>query len=195
MTTGNLYKNIYLVRHPKTEAPDGVCYGNSDVLPGDDMLIEATEKVKRKLNGITIDACYSSPLLRCRLLAEQLVGAKDVTTNELLREIDFASWEMKPWNEIPEEHQKEWGEDFINCKMHGGENFFDVQKRVVEFWKQIIKTTNKEILVVSHAGLLRALLAYLLDASPQKIFAIEIDYGDVIQLKWSNNSYYKVKFL
>lgn len=195
MTTGNLYKNIYLVRHPKTEAPDGVCYGNSDVLPGDDLLLETTEKVKRKLNGITIDACYSSPLLRCRLLAEQLAGAKDVTINELLREIDFASWEMKPWNEIPAEHQKEWGDDFINCKIHGGENFFDVQKRVVEFWKQIIKTTNKEIIVVSHAGLLRALLAYLLDASPQKIFAIEIDYGDVIQLKWSNNSYYKVKFL
>ncbi len=195
MTNSNSYKNIYLVRHPKTEAPDGVCYGISDVLPGENSLEEATQKVMAKLSGIDLDACYSSPLSRCCLLAERLVGAKKVNTNGLLREIDFASWEMKPWSEIPKEQQKEWGDDFINCKIHGGENFFDVQKRIVKFWDQLTQTTNKEILVVSHAGLLRALLAHLLDASPRKIFAIEIDYGDVILIKWSNKSYYKIKFL
>ncbi len=195
MTTNSSYKNIYLIRHPKTEAPDGVCYGNSDVFPGESSLNEATQKVKSKLNEVDLDACYSSPLSRCRLLAEKLVGAENVNTNELLREIDFASWEMKPWSEIPQEQQKEWGEDFINCKIHGGENFFDVQKRIVEFWEQVTRTATREILVVSHAGLLRALLAHLLDASPRKIFAIEVDYGDVIQVKWSNENYYKIKFL
>ena len=195
MTTNSSYKNIYLIRHPKTEAPDGICYGNSDVLPSESSLMEATEKVKLKLNGVDLDACYSSPLSRCRLLAERLIEAENVNIDELLREIDFASWEMKPWSEIPQEQQKEWGDDFINCKIHGGENFFDVQKRMVDFWKQVTQTTNKEILVVTHAGLIRAILAHLFDASPYKIFAIEADYGDVIQVKWSNENYYKIKFL
>jgi alpha-ribazole phosphatase len=195
MTNNNQYKNIYLIRHPKTEAPDGVCYGNSDVLPGEEALNDAVEKVKGKINDTKLDICYSSPLFRCRLLAERLIQPKKVKVEELLREIDFASWEMKPWNEIPQKQQKEWGDDFVNCKIHGGENFFDVQKRIVESWEQVIQTTDKEILVVSHAGLLRALLAHLLDASPQKIFAIDVDYGDVIQVKWSNKNYYKIKFL
>ncbi|PIF02216.1 MAG: phosphoglycerate mutase [Draconibacterium sp.] len=195
MIVSNSYKNIYLARHPKTEVLDGVCYGRSDVLPSEISLEDATKKVKSKLNGVDLDACYSSPLSRCRLLAEQLVGTENVNVDELLSEIDFASWEMTPWSEIPQEQQKEWGEDFINCKIHGGENFFDVQKRIIKFWKQVTQTTNKEILVVSHAGLIRAILAYLLNASPYKIFAIDIYYGDVIQVKWSNENYYKIKFL
>lgn len=191
----NSGKNIYLIRHPKTDAPDGVCYGNSEVLPNQESLRKAVAKVKMKMKDVTPDSCYSSPLKRCRWLAEELVGLGNVSVDELLCEIDFAGWEMKPWKEIPQEQQDEWGKDFINCKIHGGENFFDVQNRIIHFWQQLMRTDEKEILIVSHAGLLRALLAYLLEASPKKIFAIEVDYGDVIKVTWSNESYYKIKFL
>lgn len=189
------YKNIYLIRHPKTEAPVGVCYGNSDILPEKKALNEATEKVLSKIRTITPDACYSSPLKRCSMLAKKLVGEEKVQTDELLREIDFASWEMTPWDKIPQEQQEQWGKDYINCKIHGGENFYDVQNRVIQFWEKLTPTINKEILIVTHAGLIRAILAYLLEASPYKIFAIEADYGDVIQIKWTNANYYKLSFL
>jgi alpha-ribazole phosphatase len=79
---------------------------------------------------------------------------------------------MKPWNEISQEYQEEWGKDFINCKVHGGEIFFDVQERIIHFWEQVTPANDKEILVVTHAGLLRALLSHLLDASPRKILPL-----------------------
>lgn len=191
----NTYKNIYLVRHPKTEAPDGMCYGNSEVLPHEESLRIAVEKVRAKMQDVLPDSCYSSPLKRCSWLADALMGSENVLLDELLREIDFADWEMKPWKDIPQEQQEEWGRDFVNCKIHGGENFFDVQSRVIRFWQKLMLTDDKEILIISHAGILRALLAYLLEAAPQKIFAIEVDYGDVIQVKWSDEAYYKIKFL
>ncbi|MFV0290232.1 MAG: alpha-ribazole phosphatase [Mangrovibacterium sp.] len=188
-------KTIYLIRHPETNAPDGVCYGRTNVLPSEQALLNAGQKVKQKLKGISTDACYSSPLSRCVLLAEQLTDSDKIITEEALQEIDFAQWEMIPWSDIPTAQQQEWGNDFINCKNHGGENFIDVQRRVVQFWNTLTQSAQQEILIITHAGVIRALLSYLLDASPQKIFAIDIDYAAVIQIKWSNTEYYKLKFL
>jgi len=188
-------KHIYFIRHPRTEAPLGVCYGNSDVLPGQEAMEETVQKVKEKLDGIEPKVCYTSPLSRCKMLADKLGPESQIIISEGIREIDFARWEMTPWAEIPMDEQKEWGEDFVNCKIHGGENFFDVQKRVVCFWEELVKGDTETVLVVTHAGLLRSLLAWLLDASPKKIFAIHIDYGDIIRVEWHDENFYKVKFL
>ena len=76
--------------------------------------------------------------------------------------------------EIPNDEREAWGKDYITNKIHGGENFFDVQERVVKFWKKVTRTNQRKIFIVAHAGLYRALLAHLLDASPYKIFAIDI---------------------
>lgn len=188
-------KLIYLFRHPETETPKGICYGNSDVLPSENQLHRGINKAKDALKGIEPDIVYTSPLSRCRLLARELAEGKKMVTDELIREIDFGKWEMLPWNEIPDNERETWGKDFINNKVHGGENFFDVQERVIRFWEKVVLTREKRIFVVAHAGLFRALLAYLLDASPHKIFAVEIDYGSVICIHWDNEDYYKIKFL
>jgi alpha-ribazole phosphatase len=188
-------KSIYLFRHPETEAPKGTCYGNSDVLPNKSQLQNAVLKINRSIQNVKPDIIYTSPLSRCKLLAKELAGKEAIIPEDLIREIDFGRWEMIPWDEIPNEERETWGKDYINNKIHGGENFFDVQKRVVSFWEKIIQTDKKTIFVVAHAGLYRALLAHLLDASPYKIFAIEIDYGDTICIQWDNESYYKIKFL
>jgi alpha-ribazole phosphatase len=195
MEDNNQQKNIYFIRHPKTLAKDGVCYGNSDVIASEDALQEASDKVKTKLKDITPDICYTSPLLRCKKLAERIVGLDILVEDDLIRELNFASWEMKPWSEIPQKEQEEWGNDFINSKVHGGENYYDVQNRVVQFLEKVTQSTDNEILAVTHTGIIRAVLAYLLDASPYKIFAIDADYGDVVRIKWSNKDYYRIKFL
>jgi alpha-ribazole phosphatase len=194
METNNT-KFIYLFRHPETMVSKGVCYGNSDVVPDGEQLQIAVEKIKAVLNETVPDIVYSSPLTRCCKLAEALAGGTEITVDNLIREIDFGKWEMVPWEAIPEEEREAWGLDFINNKVHGGENFYDVQNRVIQFLEKIVKTNDKTILAITHAGLLRALLAYLLEASPRKIFAVEIDYGNGILIKWDNEEYYKIKFL
>lgn len=188
-------KTIYLFRHPETEAPKGVCYGNSDVLPSANQLQAAVAKIKNTINGIEPDIIYSSPLSRCSMLANQLAKDSKVVTDELLREIDFGKWEMLPWSDVPDNEREAWGKDYISNKIHGGENFFDVQERVVQFWKKIVATDYTKIFIVAHAGLFRALLSHLLDASPYKIFAVDIDYGSTICVQWDNEAYYKIKFL
>ena len=77
-------KNIYFIRHPKTEAPPGVCYGNSDVKPSLQFLKEAVAKVRFKLDGAEVDICYSSPLSRCTMLAEALNPDSLMVTSGLI---------------------------------------------------------------------------------------------------------------
>ena len=191
----NIPKSIYLFRHPETQAPKGTCYGNSDVLPSEKQLQEAVIKIHKSVQDIRPDVVYTSPLSRCKMLAKKIAGESTVVTEELIREIDFGRWEMLPWSEIPDNEREAWGKDYITNKIHGGENFFDVQKRVVQFWDKVIKTNEQTIFVVAHAGLYRALLAHLLDASPYKIFAVDVDYGGTIRIQWDNETYYKIKFL
>ena len=188
-------QKIYFIHHPRTEVSPGICYGNSDVKPDGTALRETVGKVRSKINLREIDVCYSSPLLRCTMLAELLLPDSLVVNSERLREIDFGRWELVPWADIPIDEQEEWGRDFVNCKIHGGENFFDVQKRIMDFLNEVVQTGLNNVLVVTHAGLLRALLAHLLDASPRKIFAMNIDFGEVIALEWFNKEYYSLKYM
>jgi alpha-ribazole phosphatase len=188
-------KQIYFIRHPRPEVPLGVCYGNSDVKPDKASLEEAAQKARFKLNGAQAEVCYSSPLSRCIMLAGRLIEEDRIIISERIREANFGRWEMVAWADIPADEQQVWGEDFINCKIHGGESFRDVQKRMLIFLDEVVQTSYSNILVVTHAGLLRALLAHLLEASPRKIFAIHINYGDVICLEWHNKEYYKVRYL
>lgn len=188
-------KSIYMFRHPETMVSKGICYGNSDVLPDEKQVQVALDKIKTALNGIKPDVVYSSPLTRCCLLAKALAQGKEVVVEELIREIDFGKWEMVLWNAIPDNEREAWGLDFINNKIHGGENFYDVQQRVIQFLEKVVKSDDAIIFAVTHAGLLRALLAQLLEASPRKIFAVEIEYGNGIFIKWDNEAYCKIKFL
>lgn len=191
----NFSRVVYLVRHPETEVSQGICYGNSDVLPTQEQLHAALMKVKVSLKDFIPGIVYSSPLTRCTMLAEKLAGEKEIIVDELIREVNFGKWEMVPWANIPKNEHEIWGSDFINNKIHGGESFIDVQNRVISFWNKIILPEHREIVVVAHAGVFRTLLLWLLKASPEKIFAIEIGYGDVIRIQWDSADYYKIKFL
>lgn len=187
--------NIYFIRHPKTVAPEGVCYGQTDLLPGEGELQKVVDGVGEKLS-IPADAkFYSSPLQRCDLLAQALVNEQTVTHDDRLKEINFGSWEMTPWNAIPKSEQEAWSKDLLHSKAHGGESLTEMINRVRSFWNDIILTDSESIVVTCHAGILYSLLVILLDASPQKVFAMDIQYGEVLSVKLSSPEYYKIKFL
>lgn len=186
---------IYFIRHPKTEAPDGVCYGSSNVLPGVGELDKVVSSVKEKI-AITADTVFvSSPLSRCTLLAEALAQGEKISTDSRIQELDFGEWELQAWNAIPEEEMKLWSADFVNKKPPHGESFAEVVERVRYFWKDLLKSGDESKIVCTHSGVLRALLVIILEASPYKVFNTEVDYGDVIRIEVLGDDYVKLKFL
>ncbi len=99
----------------------------------------------------------SSPLLRCRRLAERVAGAVggDMQIVDGLREMDFGRWEMVPWNDIPRNELDEWAADFMGARPHGGESVQQLQDRVAG----TLETIEEQTLVVTHSGVIRAAAA------------------------------------
>jgi len=188
-------KTIYLIRHPETMAGEGVCYGQTDVDVAPKVLEKAVAKVKGKLNGVRANSCYSSPLQRCAKLAEALFDRENIIYDARLKELDFGRWEMQRWDALPEEDLSHWAKDFMHSHQHGGESYCELQQRFAAFWQMLSSHADEPALVVTHSGIIRAFLAQSLDASVSKVFSIQVDYADVIEVLWYHDDYQEIRFL
>ena len=123
----------------------------------------------------------TSPMKRCSEFAQQLAGKLSipVTTEHDLREVGFGSWEGRSREQIMADNLKEY-EDFyrdpVNCRPDGAEPIADFINRVDYSWDQIIKEfEGQHILVVAHAGVIRAIVAGVLHAEPVGMYHIKVD--------------------
>lgn len=170
---------IYLVRHTTPLIPAGLCYGQSDVPLAPSYASELTV-IRQKLPQ-HIDRCFSSPLTRCRQLAEDLFDGP-VTSDDRLLELNFGKWEMRRWDELDQVAARHWGEHFVTTACPGGESFLDLQRRVLDFW-QTAQTTTQTTLIVTHGGAIRVILAHLQRLPLEQAFTIPVEYGQVIALR------------
>jgi alpha-ribazole phosphatase len=174
--------DIYLIRHTKTDVPKGLCYGRTDV-PLADSFPEDLQILKQKLPILTNDCLvYSSGLGRCVQLAEQL--SEKVQRDERLLEVNFGDWENQRFDELPQDLVKQWTSQFVTVPPPNGECFADLCQRVGEFWQELITHDVKQVLIVTHAGVIRALLAHLLNLPPANAFQFKVDYGSVHKLQY-----------
>ena len=132
---------IYLVRHTKPLIDIGVCYGQSDI-PLADTFAQELRQVKTKLPQ-TFDSVYSSPLLRCTNLAKTF-GQNVILKSELM-EMNFGDWEMKKWDEIPENQLNPWMNNFVKTKVPGGESFEELINRVELFISDLLTQGSKKL--------------------------------------------------
>lgn len=170
---------IYLVRHTQVGVEKGTCYGQTDV-PLADSFAEEFEVVRRKLPELGSYVIYSSPLGRCRILAEKL-NSNPVKLDPRLMELDFGIWEMQCWDDIGAGDVRAWTADFVNQCCPGGESYRDQFQRTVAFWEDWSRSPRNGV-VVTHAGVIRALLAHLLSIPLEKSLWIGVDYGSVTKI-------------
>ena len=183
--------DIYLIRHTKTDTLKGLCYGQSDVALAKSFLEEAYQ-LQQKLPELKSNSlAFSSPLTRCIKLAERL--SDNVTTDALLLELDFCDWESKRFDDIDIDVLQQWTADFVHIAPPNGESFIDLCLRVGSFWQDVvhgIPTTTEQILIITHAGVIRALLAYILKLPPANAFQFRVDVGSVHKLQHLDNYTY-----
>jgi alpha-ribazole phosphatase len=176
---------IYLIRHTKTSAALGLCYGQSDIELAKSFPVEA-QQIRSKLPEVhEICKIYSSPLSRCLQLANTF--SDSVITDSRLLEINFGSWEMRYFNEIESDKLKHWSENFVDTAPPDGESFADIIQRVGCFWEDLTATKAEQVFVITHAGVIRALLSHILNLPAANAFQFQIDTGSVHKLVHINN--------
>ena len=90
---------ITVVRHTSVDVPKGICYGITDV-PLASTFPDELIQVRHKLGSATFDFVYSSPLIRCTTLANEIIPHQPIRTDNRLTELNFGNWEMAEWNTL-----------------------------------------------------------------------------------------------
>lgn len=170
---------LYLVRHTTPNIEKGICYGQSDI-GVTDTFTEEVKKIHEQIPIGTITRVYSSPLQRCRLLAKTF--SREIILDKRLKELNFGDWELQSWDTIPSEQLTPWMKDFVHVKVPFGESYTMLQDRVLDFYHSLDFQSDEKIVVVSHAGPIRALLAHLQNIPLKDSFDIKIAYSEVFRI-------------
>ena len=104
-----------------------------------------------------------------------------------LEELGVGEWEGLTFDEIrrrfPEEYRLR-GEDPVRHLIPGGENPLACRDRAMSAVHQLLRETQGDIAIVSHAGVNRLLLCTLLDRELQTFLQLPQPYGCVNILRW-----------
>ena len=175
---------IYLVRHTAPDVAKGICYGQADIGVKETFLAEA-EIIQKHLPK-NISTVYSSPLQRCKKLAEHLFDNQEIYLHNDLKEINCGHWELKAWNDLPKEEIDPWMNDFVNVRIPDGESYEDLYFRVKNTFLQIISKETSAI-IVAHGGVIRSILSYITNTPLKDSFAaFTLHYGCVIKISSSD---------
>jgi len=156
----------------------GICYGQTDLTLADSFHTEA-EQVGSKLQDLSFDAVYSSPLKRCLALAH-FCGFNNPIVDNRLMELNFGVWEMCAWDTITDPQLELWFQDWVNEKPTGGESYVELFRRVSYFLNELISKKYHHVCIFTHAGVMRAARVFFTKQPMSSEFDVKLNYGDTL---------------
>jgi alpha-ribazole phosphatase len=103
---------------------------------------------------------FYSPLLRCELLVQHLLGLRPDLASKVepdIREMHFGHWEGQRWDDIDASELKAWTDDFAHYRCGGtGECTADFVRRVHSAVQRM--QADAPTVWVSHAGVMRSIV-------------------------------------
>lgn len=170
---------IYLIRHTTPDVERGVCYGQADIDVTE--TFEAEAILIREHVPAHITQIHSSPLQRCRKLAELLFPDYSIVYHDALKEINCGDWELKKWDEIDKEEIQPWMDDFVNVRIPNGENYVLLYERTAALFEQL--SNASPAVIVTHGGVIRSILSYITNTALKDSFgAFSLHYGCVVKI-------------
>ncbi len=181
---------IFMVRHGQTNSNVAkIIMGQRVDEPLNDEGRSQAQKLSASLRGVPFDVIFSSPLKRAAETAAIIAdgGATHIVLHDALKERDFGSLSGKSWDEADALTESEPGDlksvdrhlDY-DYRPYGGESAEDVKKRLQKFVSDIkTKYSDKRILIVAHAGILRFSHALFHDTKVDHIRNATIEEFDV----------------
>ena len=173
---------IYLVRHAAAEGNlYRVAHGqfNSTITARG---YRQLAYLRRRFEGVALDAVYGSDLLRAHTTASALYVPRDLPfrPEPRLREVCMGCWEQLTWGEVArldEEMYYNFNNRLDLCHVEGAEPFENVRERMLAALRDIAAAhPNGTVAATSHGAALRILLGTLEGLSLKEIGATP--YGD-----------------
>lgn len=166
-------RRIALVRHGETmQHAEKMFIGQYDVPLNEKGRVQITQSAEQLAADFACPrVIYASDLSRTMESAEIILCTFREKNNEKyqeivkapgLREINLGKWDGQPVSrikaEFPEEYRRRGEDMFIFKTGNKSENFYDLQYRAVKTLRKILENDDsKEIIIVAHSGVIRAL--------------------------------------
>jgi alpha-ribazole phosphatase len=129
------------------------------------------------------DICVSSPRIRCAAFGSHVSQQLNIeyVIKDALSEIDFGEWEGLTGAQIEASYPGQWPQWLDNPDdpaPHGGEAYGLFQQRILDGWSQLISQyQGKRILLLSHSGVMRAILASVLGLDSTGLFRFNVPHA------------------
>jgi broad specificity phosphatase PhoE len=181
---------LLLIRHLEPDrSVHGRAYGSLDA-PLSALALEQAAKLAQALDGLRLDAVYTSPLRRALETATALAAQRKLApiAHEGLREIDFGEIEGSRYEEIEKGRPdlfRSWMADPTGVSFPGGESFADLRLRVLGAAEEIrARHRGRGVALVAHGGVTRAIIAASLSMPDEAVFRLDQAYGAVSVVDW-----------
>lgn len=176
---------VYLIRHGETEwNAKGKYLGLTDI-PLNNNGERQAKALSSFLSKERIDAVYSSALTRTIQTARIIAEPHELEVSKIseLNEVDFGEWDGLTYFEIKERYSNladDWLNKTSEVQITGGETWSHFKKRVVSGLRKILnENENKNILIVSHGGPIKAIISEVLGLSLTSFWKIRQDRGAI----------------
>ncbi|MDF2152325.1 alpha-ribazole phosphatase family protein [Vibrio sp. CAU 1672] len=155
--------NVYLMRHGPVSAPPGL-HGRTDVKVD---VQRQTEMVGAWCTQARpVERIISSPLSRCSDLAALLSTREKLALacEPLFQELDFGDYDGLAFDDLRQHwpQLEAFWNDPARCPLPNAERLDDFSQRVLSGWEKNINEINENLLIVTHGGVIRMILAHLL---------------------------------
>ena len=181
---------LYLIRHGEVEDGWQRVFGGSRV----DMALsplghQQGAAVADWFGGRKMDAVFASPMLRVQQTAAPLLarGTLSPVILDGLREVDFGDFTGLRWEQVRERlgvTAENWLHVLDTPGLPNGDSAAALLDRVRPCVEQILSTPGiASAAVFCHGGIVRAILAVLLELPFSKLGHLRIDYGSVTSVQ------------
>jgi len=194
---------IDLLRHGEVEGKNSF-RGHTD----EPLTKNGWQQMMSSLESYKAETVIYSPLKRCAEFTENWAHQNKIKSKAMpeFMEIDFGDWDGLTAEEVQATQAIELKNFWENPSKHtppNGENLNDFQQRVVNGLNLLIEShkeldENQNILLVTHGGVIKMIIAHVLSMPLEKLFSIECPLASMSRIRITfdedNNQYSSLVF-
>ncbi|TGB93220.1 adenosylcobalamin/alpha-ribazole phosphatase [Escherichia sp. E2748] len=174
---------LWLIRHGETQANIDGLYSGHAPTPLTERGIAQAKSLHTLLRDVPFDKVLCSELERAQHTARLVLDARQLPMQIIpeLNEMFFGDWEMRHHRELMQEDAENysaWCNDWQHTVPTRGEGFQAFSQRIERFIAGLGDyQQHKNILIVSHQGVLSLLIARLIGMPPEAMWHFRVDQG------------------
>jgi alpha-ribazole phosphatase len=174
---------VDLLRHGDVQG--GVCFRGERDDPLSALGWEQMRRATADAGATGWTRIITSPARRCVDFARELSEARGLplSVKDAFRERAFGDWEGRPVDTIPSDALQRFWDDPVGYTPPRAEPFAEFRARVLAAWHDLLDRDESHVLLITHGGVIRVLVAEVLHMSDTGLLLLEVPHACLTRLR------------